>query len=229
MALDGSQLFNTASEKDFALSCNLFLRLPFFSFPVTFRNISFVYFAVLTSSLFLPSANEVAGRLWFSLVYLLTGGITLPLQDQTPLEPDPRAGRNMDLESQKRAVRILLECFLVSTCFLFTNLFCETSMLFNSCYKLYPMNQWPLHDCRFQCALIVVDNMARPPFSCKEENSMTFRIDENVLDSGTGFPGMLTFFCNGQKGMYKVGRKCKASIFPVITFDHLHFTAKICW
>ena len=48
---------------------------------------------------------------------------------------------------------------------------------------------------------------------------MTCRIDENVLDSGTGFPGMLRFFCNGQKGMYEVGRECKASIFRVIIFD----------
>ena len=48
---------------------------------------------------------------------------------------------------------------------------------------------------------------------------MTCRIDENALDSGTGFPGMLTVFCNGQEGMYKVSRECKALIFVAIIFE----------
>ena len=71
----------------------------------------------------------------------------------------------------------------------------------------------------FSVFLIVMDNIVRPPLSCKKGNSMTFRINENVLDSRTRFPGMLTVFCNGQKGMYKVGRECKASIFVVIIFE----------
>ena len=58
---------------------------------------------------------------------------------------------------------------------------------------------------------------------------MTCWIDENVLDRGTGFPGMLTVFCNGQKRMYKVGRECKASVLAVIIFEgSSHFAAKIC-
>ena len=103
------------------------LRLPLFSFPVTFRNISFVYFcSTYTSSLFLPDGKQSCGKvMFFTCLSDWQGGITLPLQDQTPLGPDPRAGRNMRpdrkwhhrpppyiVESQKRAVRILLlSCF----------------------------------------------------------------------------------------------------------------------
>ena len=220
--------FQCGFWEGFYFLCNLCLRLPLFSCPVIFRNISFVYCAVLTSSLFYRPQTKLREGNVFHLFVCWRGVSHYPSRTRPPLGPDPLAGRNMGPDRkwhQYLHPRItkagpthptwMLSCFYMLSLY-------ELILWNFDALRVTNCILWINGHCMiagFSVFLIVMDNMARPPFSCKKENSVTCRIDENALDSGTGFPGMLTVFCNGQKEMYKVGRESKASIFVVIYFE----------